>query len=127
MLRGPGALVLRDATGPAVLPWSHIAEVTLTLRTGRRTDAGRVRLQVRLRDGTLTGRSMYFVEEGMFRALALDLFPGVAVCGARYTIHGPQVISDEIAALTANARPPRPPAPPHGPGTVPPRPPAPPP
>lgn len=38
----------------------------------------------------------------MFRALALDLFPQAAGCGALYTIHGP--ITDEITALTANAR-----------------------
>ncbi|MFE2865636.1 hypothetical protein [Embleya sp. NPDC059259] len=134
---GPGALVLHDADGTVPLPWGAVAGVTLTLRPGPGTDTGRVRLEVRLRDGTLHDRSMYYVEEGMFRALALDLFPGPAGCGVPYIVHGSQVITDEIAALAANARPsmpPRPPAPPpgpptssHGPRAVPPRPPAPPP
>ncbi|WP_331765804.1 hypothetical protein [Embleya sp. NBC_00896] len=130
----PDALVLHDANGTTSVPWGTIAEVTLTLRTTQRTDAGTVGLHLRLHDGTLLARTMYYVEEGMFRALAHDLRPGPAAHGVPYTVHGPQVITDEIAALAASARPPvppRPPArpapPPLGPLPTPPYPPAPPP
>ncbi|OPC76761.1 hypothetical protein B4N89_45625 [Embleya scabrispora] len=112
---GPHALVLHDAHTTVPLPWGTIAEITLTLRPGRRPDAGTVCLDLRLRDGTLRRRAMYHVEEDMFRPLALDLFPGVVITGTRYTVNGARVIRDEIAALTANARPavpPRPSAPP---------------
>ncbi|WP_161501052.1 hypothetical protein [Embleya scabrispora] len=48
-----------------------------------------MRLDVRLRDGTPHVRSMYYVEEAVFRDLALDLYPGTAAYGAGYTIRGP--------------------------------------
>ncbi|OPC76446.1 hypothetical protein B4N89_47200 [Embleya scabrispora] len=108
---GPHALVLHDAHTTVPLPWRAIAEITLTLRPGRRPDAGTVRLDVRLRDGTLRRRAMYHIEEDMFRPPALDPFPGVVVAGARYTVDAARVIRDEIAAPTANTRPAVPPRP----------------
>ncbi|MFE3206493.1 hypothetical protein [Embleya sp. NPDC059237] len=95
---GPDALVLHDAYTTVALPWDTIAGSTLTLRPGRRPDAGTVRLDVRLRDGTPHSRSMYYVEEAMFRDLALDLYPGTAASGAGYTVCGPRTITDEISA-----------------------------
>lgn len=104
----PDAVVLVDGAQALPIAWDAIAALRLGLRIGERTDAGVVTLHVTLRDDSVQIRRMAYVEEGMFRALALDLCQGLADRPVQFTVQGPQAVADEVAARMTAGQPPRP-------------------
>ncbi|MGA4540153.1 hypothetical protein ACPA54_09165 [Uniformispora flossi] len=103
----PDAVVLVDGRRAVPIAWDTIASVWLGCRLSVRTDRATASLNLTLHNGDIEYRSLAYVEEGMLRALAVDVCEGLAGRQVRFTVKGPQVVADEVVTRMARGRQPR--------------------
>ncbi|MCF2529758.1 hypothetical protein [Yinghuangia soli] len=107
--------------------WDEIASVRVRFQVGQNSRNGVAFVDAAAVGGRTSSVCLVPVEEGMFRALMLDLNAPLATRGTPLEVVGPQVLRDELASLRASAAapvaptvPPRPSAPAPAPAAPPP-------